>query len=304
MRRALPSEKGSVVVIVALAMAVLLGFAALVIDVGLLYFNRVALSNAADAAALAGVQELPDRPEQAEALAVSYAVKNGAEQSRTVATVLPDRYSMGVRISRTVPLGFARVLGFDSVEVRASAKARVGPVSGVFGAAPFFVPEQTFVYGQTYVLKYPGGQGESGNFGGLALGGRGARNYEDNITYGYQGWLHVGDWVETEPGNMSGPTVRGVQNRISQCLHSPACTFDRFVKGCPRLILIPVADVEPGDLTGRSSVLLVGFAAFFLEGVGGHGNKCEVTGRFIRWATDGEIGGSGDYGLVSYRLEE
>lgn len=304
MGRALREKKGSVVVIVALAMGVLLGFAALVVDVGLLYFNRVALSNAADAAALAGVQELPDRPEQAEALAISYAVKNGAEQSRTVATVMPDRYSIAVRISRTVLLGFARVLGFDSVEVRASAKARVGPVSGLFGAAPFFIPDQTFAYGQTYVLKYPGGQGESGNYGALALGSLGARNYEYNIRYGYQGWLHVGDWVDTEPGNMSGPTVRGVQHRISECRHSPSCTFDHFVTDCPRLIMIPVADVEPSEISGRSSVLIVGFAAFFLEGVAEYGNECEVTGKFVRWSTDAELGGEGDYGLVSYRLEE
>ncbi len=302
--RALSDERGSVLVIVALVMTVLLGFAALVIDVGILYFNRVALSNAADAAALAAVQELPDSPAAAEAVAVSYAAKNGVEESSTVATVLPDLYSVAVRVSRVVSLGFARVLGFDSVEVTARAKARVGPVNGVFGAAPFFVPDQVFVYGQTYVLKRPGGQGKGGNFGGLALGGRGARNYEDNIVHGYQGWLHTGDWVETEPGNMSGPTVRGVEERIARCTHSPPCTFDSFVRECPRLIVVPVADVEPDELTGRSSVLIIGFAAFFLEGVGGHGNECEVTGTFIRWALDSELGGSGDYGLVSYRLEE
>ena len=51
------NEKGSVIIIVACAMVLMLGIAALVIDVGVLYYNKVALSNAADAAALAGVQE-------------------------------------------------------------------------------------------------------------------------------------------------------------------------------------------------------------------------------------------------------
>jgi len=302
-RRVLSEEKGSVVVLVALAMTVLLGIAAIVVDVGVLYFNRVALSNAADAAALAGVQELPANPRQAEAKAASYAVKNGVEQSR-ITTALPDSHSIRVTVSRTVPLGFARVFGIASSDVGASAKARIGAVGAVWGAAPFVVPDQEFVYGESYTLKYEGGEGEHGNFGGLALGGRGASNYEDNIKHGYQGWLRVGEWRETEPGNMSGPTVRGVEYRISQCHHSPPCAFDHCAKDCPRVLLVPVADLDPEELRGRSDVRLVGFAAFFLEGVGGYGNRCEVTGRFIRWAVDGELGGAGDYGVVASRLEE
>jgi len=299
----LSDKKGSIIVFVALAMTVLLGFAAIVVDVGILYFNRVALSNAADAAALAGVQELPANPRQAEAKAVSYAVKNGVEESR-IATALPDSHSIRVTVSRTVPLGFARIFGIASSDVSASAKARVGAVGAVWGAAPFVVPDQEFVYGELYTLKHGGGEGEHGNFGGLALGGRGADNYEDNIKRGYQGWLRVGEWQETEPGNMSGPTVRGVEYRISQCHHLPPCTFDNCAKDCPRVLLVPVADFDLGKPRGRSDVRLVGFAAFFLEGVGAHGNECEVTGRFIRWVVDGELGGAGDYGVVSSRLEE
>jgi len=305
--RVLSNEKGSVIVFVALAMVVLLGIAAIVVDVGLLYFNRIALSNAADAAALAGAQELPDNPGQAEAEAVSYAVKNGAEETRVV-TTFPDSHSIKVTVSRTVPLGFAKVFGIASSDVSASATATVGSLSAVWGAAPFVVPDQEFVYGQPYTLKYGGGAGDHGNFGGLALGGRGASNYEDNIKYGYQGWLRMDEcrevWLETEPGNMSGPTVRGVTYRISQCHHSPPCTFDHCAKDCPRVVVVPVADFNPEELHGRSQVRLVGFAAFFLEGVSGPGNKCEVTGRFIRWVADGEPGGAGNYGVVATRLKE
>jgi len=56
---------------------VLLGCASLVTDVGLLYTSRNRLINAADAAALAGAQELPDKPEMAEAVAREYAKDNG-----------------------------------------------------------------------------------------------------------------------------------------------------------------------------------------------------------------------------------
>ncbi|MGE5541719.1 MAG: pilus assembly protein TadG-related protein [Bacillota bacterium] len=302
-----PDEKGSVIVFVALAMTVLLGLAAIVVDVGILYFNRVALSNAADAAALAGVQELPADPGRAEAAAVAYAVKNGVEESR-VTTTLPDSRSIRVTVSRTVPLGFGRIFGMAASDVGASAKATIGTASAVRGAAPFVVPDQEFVYGERYVLKYGGGAGEHGNFAGLALGGWGATNYENNIKYGYQGWLCVDEWQEvwldTEPGNMSGPTVRGVTYRISQCHHSPPCTFDHCSRTCPRVVLVPVADFDPEELHGRSQVRLVGFAAFFLEGVWGCGRECEVTGRFLRWVADGEPGGAGYYGVVASRLEE
>jgi len=52
------NEDGAVVVIVALMMTVLMGFAALAIDVGFMYNQRRSLQNAADAGALAGVLEL------------------------------------------------------------------------------------------------------------------------------------------------------------------------------------------------------------------------------------------------------
>ena len=45
---------------VALLLGVLLGFAALVVDVGMMYTEKAKLQNAADAAALAGAQNLPN----------------------------------------------------------------------------------------------------------------------------------------------------------------------------------------------------------------------------------------------------
>jgi len=52
------SERGSVAITVALCMTVLLGFAALVVDVGLNWATRTSAQTAADAAALAGASRL------------------------------------------------------------------------------------------------------------------------------------------------------------------------------------------------------------------------------------------------------
>ena len=56
----LKDQKGTVIVLFALTLTVLLGFTALAIDIGDLYVGRNELQNAADAAALAGALLLPD----------------------------------------------------------------------------------------------------------------------------------------------------------------------------------------------------------------------------------------------------
>jgi Flp pilus assembly protein TadG len=302
------NEKGSVIIIVACGMVLMLGIAALVIDAGVLYYNKVALSNAADAAALAGVQELPTDQTKAVETAQAYAANNGVETSQIEAEVLPNGRSIKVAASRVVQLGFAKVLGFSSTKVTANAKASVGSTRGLWGAAPFGVVEDSFVFGELYTMKYsPSNSDETGpgNFGALALGSRGADNYLNNIMYGYQGRLEVGDEIptilETEPGNMAGPTRTGVDFRIQECSHEPKCTYDHFVKGCTRVFLVPIIDSL--DVAGRNGVILTGFAAFLVDAVGGVGNVCEVTGRFIKWAADGDLGNINDYGVVSYRLD-
>lgn len=52
------SQHGAVAIIVALSLAVLIGFAGLVLDLGRLYVNKTELQNAADACALAAAREL------------------------------------------------------------------------------------------------------------------------------------------------------------------------------------------------------------------------------------------------------
>ena len=53
------NEKGYALVLVTLGMTVIMAVSALVIDVGLMFTNKIMVANAADAAVLAGVQALP-----------------------------------------------------------------------------------------------------------------------------------------------------------------------------------------------------------------------------------------------------
>ncbi|RDV84064.1 pilus assembly protein TadG-related protein [Ammonifex thiophilus] len=294
------NERGTVVVLVAAALTFLLGLAALVVDGGGLLLARERLANAVDAAALAGVQFLPGDPSGAVQTALDYARLNGADPTRVAAEVEPDGRTLTVRASQPVPFFLARVLGLEKGEVKARAKARVGAPEAVFGVVPLGIPDQPLVFGRLYVLKVGGGAGQQGNFGALALGGRGAKVYESNLAQGYQGWLKIGDVVETEPGNMSGPTVCGIEARIRG---HESCTWNRHDPGCPRLVIVPV--YRPTALAGRDEVEIVGFAAFFIEKVAGRGNECCVTGYFLEHLTQAGRGMNGrDYGLRTAKLIE
>src|SRR2546423_754463 len=76
MSRLVRSEQGQTVVMSLVFMTVLLGMAALVVDVGSWFLDRRQLQSAVDAAALAAGQELPDAA-SAEQAARDYATKNG-----------------------------------------------------------------------------------------------------------------------------------------------------------------------------------------------------------------------------------
>jgi hypothetical protein len=71
-------EAGQAIVMVVLFLFVLLGMAAMVIDVGYAYYAHRNLQADVDAAALAGAQELPD-PRMAEAIAYEYSGQAGSK---------------------------------------------------------------------------------------------------------------------------------------------------------------------------------------------------------------------------------
>ena len=76
-------ERGLAIVMVSLAMAVLLGMTALVVDVGAMTLQKNRLANACDAAAMAGAWKLPHEG-QAPAEAINFTGKNGVSSPDVV----------------------------------------------------------------------------------------------------------------------------------------------------------------------------------------------------------------------------
>lgn len=135
-------ESGQAVVIVVLFLAVLLGMAAAVLDVGSWFRADRRLQATVDAATLAGAHALPVSTGEAMALALEYAEKNGggvtAEDVSFSTTVLPND-TITVDAKEPAPGFFSRIFGIASVEVRARAKARTGVPSEAKYVAPIVV---------------------------------------------------------------------------------------------------------------------------------------------------------------------
>ncbi|MEW6242694.1 MAG: Tad domain-containing protein [Bacillota bacterium] len=293
-------KRGSVSVLLAVALSALLASSALVIDVGKVYAKRQELSNIADAAALAGVQYLPESPELATDAAIDYAARNGIPSDRVRVLLSDNHERIQVLVNGVASMTIARVFGRTEEEVYGSSTAEVAVPTAMRGLVPLGVEAFNFVYGTTYILKCTPDEGGSkqGNFQALALGFPGAKQYKSNLKYGYAEPISLGQYVHTETGNISGPTVEALNWRLSL---DPYATFDTVRSRSPRILLVPL--VNSFDVNGKKTVQIVGFAAFFMEEVSQSG---AVKGRFMRIATEADMtasfGAAPDYGLRTYRL--
>jgi hypothetical protein len=136
---------------VAIALTVLMGFAALAVDIGVLHSARASAQRAADAAALAGaftfvVDSTSPQPGAAVTHAVSVATSNtifGAPISAGDVSVTTNvgAQTVTVRVTHRQRTFFAGVLGMNSVTIGATATAEAAcNATGSKCARPWFLP--------------------------------------------------------------------------------------------------------------------------------------------------------------------
>jgi Flp pilus assembly protein TadG len=117
-------EDGVVLVLTAMLMVAMLGMVALAIDTGRFAQAREQAQSAADSAALAAAEVLPDTPGSVTADASTYAATN--DPGATVAVATPydgDGSDVQVSVTKTVPATFGQILGVDQATVSATAVA-------------------------------------------------------------------------------------------------------------------------------------------------------------------------------------
>lgn len=304
-KRLLVEEDGTALILLAVALTVLIGFTALVTDLGNVYLHRAKISNTIDSAVMAGAQELPADPPEALNIAQEYAEANGMRAGEYDFEISDDGRSISGKAQRQVDMFLARVLGIDHSNINARAVARVAPLTGTTGVVPFGVADGDYESGKEIILKRGAGEGNyHGCFGALSLGGNGSPVYENNIMKGYNGLLNIGSVIGTEPGNMSNPTSDGVNYRINQCHHVPRCTASSYVDGCPRICIVPMGCWDDGHGRNRKFTITA-FGAFFLDRVDGQGNENNVWGSFIHNIVPGETDENApDKGLYGMKLIE
>lgn len=289
-------ENGQVSVIIAIAIVSFVGMLAFVIDVGSMYETRRNAQTAADSAALAGVQELPENPDRAKVKAIEYAQEHGnvtlAESdiyfSEDYDTIFVDNAQ-----DSSTPLFFSGIYGLNQKTISTKATAKVFSPLSLSNLVPWIIKESDLSYGDEVILK-SNNQQTPGNFQAMDYngGGGGANEYKDNIINGYDGEIFLYEWYPIEAGNMAGPTGQGVEARLG----SNTCTLgdvtDVLEDGtllvtnpsCPRIVLIPFTDEYPPNPS--EPLQITGFGVFFINEVvveKAHGHdQAQVTGQFIQ----------------------
>ncbi|GAA2172273.1 hypothetical protein GCM10009784_02060 [Arthrobacter parietis] len=199
-------ERGAVAVIVAILLVALLGFAAIAVDVGMLYAEKAQLRNGADAAALSIAQTCAYNSEDTKcstsimsgSLAKQMVDANALDNQSNPSNVTLNKTAGKVSVtagaleagttSNKVSLLFARALGFDDAEVTVTSSAAWG--SPIAGETPFPI---AFSICQV--------QGHVG--GGLQVLQSHGSNANPDCNYGPSGQTVPGGfgWLAPDPGN-------------------------------------------------------------------------------------------------------
>lgn len=294
----LKDESGMALLLVAICMFMIIGFIALVVDIGGVYVEKSRLQKTIDSAVLGGAQLIKVSEPEAKRVAMDLALKNSF-------TVREDEVTTGsnfIEIHKTVTkeLTFARVLGIQNHDISAFARAEIqgGLVKGN-GFVPLGVDNTSYQKGALYPLNDQPGQGTKGNYNYLAIDGRGANILGQSIAHGTTNTIEVGKEVETEPGQNWGKVEAGFTYRIEedQKNNLNCATYEKADASCKRVVILPLIDTY-SQANGRSDVLVVGFAAYWIESVNTH----EITGRFIEIIKSGTFSAGEDFGIYGVKL--
>ena len=299
-------DSGQAFIFVAMSLMVLVGMAALVIDGGSWRRSQRHLQTSADAAALAGAQDLPNQT-TARADAIDYAQRNYSGLG-TPAVTFPSDGVIDVRATTTAPGVLAKAVSaaFKSVTVKAHAQAQLSVPLFMKDVAPIAIRNSAACvisnpscFGQRVTVNFNESVISSSTIGLLNLNCQyptasaadsgasscnlGARDLSDWIDGGYPGALPSNSWYGIKTGENIGP--------VRSSLEAAATAG--------RKLLFPVF-----DLTGSSSFHVIGWAAFVIDpsGVVWSPSSRQLTGHFETFtATDlasgGTIGGATDFGV-------
>jgi Flp pilus assembly protein TadG len=281
----------------------LVGMTAFVVDVGSWDRDSRSLQAAADAAALAGAEDLPYDQTGASTLATTYASKNSG---LTPVVTFPSSNTIDVKLTHQVAgyLSPAVNSNTSQVTISADSRAQAGLVTQAQGAVPLVVSKSQSdltacngipCFNTSVTLKI----NDDTSLGGGQAGLIDLRtNGDGSVTAG-----QIADWVTNGlttamPANTYYYSA-GSCKFSNQSFHT---ALDAKVASASPL-LFPVYDPAQTDTTtSPPRYYIVGWAAFVITSyrLNGCGNKSDqIVGYFVHFVTRGTSDGSAtaDYGV-------
>jgi len=289
------NDNGQATVVTLVFLVVLLGMAALVLDIGSWYRADRSTQSTADAAALAGAQALPYDTANGRSLALQYANKNGGGVTSgdvTLSSAYTANDTITVHVHRQAQGVFTKLFGVRTVNVGSKATARASLMQSAQYVAPIGVNVKHPMlkgslscpcFGQGNATTLPLGKtGAPGSFDLLNIdgskGGTGGQILADWILHGYSGYLPIGSYL-SDTGSKWNDSL--VQNALEQRMNTDP------------VLLFPVYDILTGQ-GSNATYHVVGWAAFHITGHTASGNSGSITGWFERITWDGIESTSGD----------
>jgi len=295
--------------VAAVGMVALMAMCALAVDAGSWYVAKRQLQAAADAAALAGAAELPAGTAAAYgAAAENFARNDEPGDAATYATTskLAAGDTLKVSATRISPTFFAKVLGFDSVTIKATASATVKSYTTMASTGqlvPWAIMKDAWTLGTQYAIYTDNSSSNNGavslpvkDAAGNCAGTGGGDDYRTAIEGPAAGGstacdVTVGQLLEPKRGQTAGPTKHGIDTRVP--VWDPLDAVVRFTAtggvvvlkpDSPQLVMLPVVENLAGGntwLSGGEQVRVVGFAFFVLTDPAYTDQGKTVLGRFV-----------------------
>jgi uncharacterized membrane protein len=233
-------EGGQAIVFVVIALSAMVLMAALVIDGGSWRRTQRQVQTAADAAALAGAQDIPNQT-NARSTALNYAQQNFSGIAAPTVT-FPSSGEIDVVAQKPVSGIFMPAL---NATARAHARAQVSVPLFMKNVAPVAVKNSVACavtnpgcYGQTVTLTFDESQVASSTIGLINLSchstastacgsssGIGGSQLKDWIDNGYHDALPANQWYGVKTGETVGPVKQGFTDRVGVPLFFPV--FDQ-----------------------------------------------------------------------------
>lgn len=348
------SDRGAILVHVAIGLLMLVAFSVFAVDFGMFWLARGQAQNSADAGAIAGAIALDY--DSATDLSVTGPAKESALKATQVNLVLgvapavnpstdinfvacpdgsPSPACIRVDVYRdaahgnSLPTWFGNIVGLVSQDTKATATAEAGSANATNCMRPWMIPDKwagpnqnAYVappdsytppdpktglggtgytvasdYGTTVTL-HPGSPGSaivpSNYFDVNLTDAKGGNDYRTNIETCIGVSEHIGDVLQSLPGNKVGPTKQGVSNLIAQ---DPGATWNpstRQIDGSAYAVsprIVPVAVYSPAEYaalgmpSGTFDLHIVNILGFFVESISG---ASDITGVLI--SRPGELG--------------